>query len=125
MFYEQVEGAAVRSTVSTIVANLHMEKFEGEALRSASHPSRLWYRFVDDMWIIQQQAHKELFLDYINSIDPYISSWSKQIRRMGPSLFLIPWSNHRQTIPVMFTVPYMMTNALTRFLCIYLLIVLT
>ena len=46
-----------------------MEHFEGEALRSASHPPRLWYRFVDDTWVIQQQAHKELFLDHINSID--------------------------------------------------------
>ena len=35
-------------------------------------PPRLWHKFVDDMWVIQQQAHKELFLDYINSVDPSI-----------------------------------------------------
>ena len=38
MFYEQVEGAAMGSPVSPIVANLYMEHVEGEALRSASHP---------------------------------------------------------------------------------------
>ena len=40
-FYEQVEGAAMGSPVSPIVANLYMEHFEGEALRSASHPQVL------------------------------------------------------------------------------------
>ena len=69
-FYEQVEGAAMGSPVSPIVANLYMEHFEGEALRSASHPPRFLYRFVDDTWVIQQQAHKQLFLDHINSIEP-------------------------------------------------------
>ena len=31
-----------------------------------------WFRFVDDMWVIQQQAHKQGLLDQINSIDPAI-----------------------------------------------------
>ena len=38
-FYEQVEGVAMGSQVSPTVANLYMEHFEGEALRSTSHPS--------------------------------------------------------------------------------------
>ena len=38
-FYEQVEGTAMGSLVSPIVANLYMEHFEGEALRSPlTHP---------------------------------------------------------------------------------------
>ena len=45
-FDEQVEGAAMGSQVSPIVANLYVEHFEGEALRSASYPPRYWYRFV-------------------------------------------------------------------------------
>ena len=49
-----------------------MEHFEGEVLRSASYPPRYWYRFMNDTWVIQQQAHKQLFLDHINSIDPNI-----------------------------------------------------
>ena len=31
-----------------------------------------WFMFVDDTFIIQQQAHKQLFLDHIHSIDPAI-----------------------------------------------------
>ena len=31
-----------------------------------------WFRFVDHTWVIQKQAHKQVFLDHINSIDPAI-----------------------------------------------------
>ena len=46
--YEQVEGAAMGSLLSSIVANIFMEKFETEALETAPHPSSLWKSFVDD-----------------------------------------------------------------------------
>ena len=64
-FYEQVEGVAIGTSVSLIVANLFMEDFERKA-------PRVWYRFVDDTWVIQKQAHKQAFLDHINNIDPAI-----------------------------------------------------
>ena len=70
-FYEQVEGVAMGSPLNPIVANLYMEHFERKALRSATTP-QVWYRFVDDTWVIQQQAHKQSLLDHINSIDPSI-----------------------------------------------------
>ena len=38
-FYEQVEGAAMGSPVSPIVANLYMEYLEQKALSTAPHPS--------------------------------------------------------------------------------------
>ena len=71
-FYEQVEEVAMSSPVSPIVANLYMEYFERKALVSAINLPQVWYRFVDDTWVFQQQAHKQAFLDYINSIDPAI-----------------------------------------------------
>ena len=37
-FYEQVEGAAMGSPVSPIVANLYMEYLEQKALTSAPYP---------------------------------------------------------------------------------------
>ena len=37
-FYEQVEGAAMGSLVSPIVANLYMEYFDQKALSTAPHP---------------------------------------------------------------------------------------
>ena len=41
LFYEQVEGAAMGSPVSPIVANLYMEYLEQKALSTASHPQVL------------------------------------------------------------------------------------
>ena len=58
--------------VSPIVANLYMESFERKAIASAINPPQAWFRFVGDTWVIQQQAHKQGFLDHINSIDPAI-----------------------------------------------------
>ena len=40
-FYEQVEGAAMGSLVSPIIANLYMEHFKRETINSASNPQVL------------------------------------------------------------------------------------
>ena len=67
------------SLVSPIVANLYMKYFEREALHTASTP-RHWFRFVDDTFVIQQESHKQLFLDHINSIDFYKVYFRRQSR---------------------------------------------
>ena len=67
----QVEGAALASQVSPIEANLYTEYFEREALRTASTP-RHCFRFVDDTFVIQQESHRQLFLDHVNNIDTAI-----------------------------------------------------
>ena len=59
------------SLVSPIVANLYREDFEGKALSNASC-SRHWFRFVDETFVIQQEAHRQLFQDNIDNIDPEI-----------------------------------------------------
>ena len=64
-----------------------MEYFEKEALHSTSTP-RFWFRFVDDTFVIQQQSHKQLFLDHINSIDPPIKFTVEGNQENGGILFL-------------------------------------
>ena len=71
-FYEQVEGAAMGSPISPIVANLFMENFEMRALQSSPNPPLLWNRFVDGTFVIINKAHKEEFLTHINSVDSNI-----------------------------------------------------
>ena len=87
-FYEQVEGVAMGSLVSPIVANLYMEYFEGKALASAINPPQVWYRFVDDTWVIKQQAQKQAFQDHINSVDPAIKFTVEGTKDNGAILFL-------------------------------------
>ena len=69
------------SMVSPIVANLYIEHFERGLLQ-------VWYRFVDDTWVIQQQAHRQLFLDHINSIDPAIKFTVEGNQENGANPFL-------------------------------------
>ena len=56
-FYQQLEGAAMGSPLSPIVANIFMEKFE-EALATVPHPPSLLKRYVDDTFVIQEEQYK-------------------------------------------------------------------
>ena len=72
-FYEQVEGAAMGSPVSPIVANLYMEYLEQKALSTAHHhPPRFWCRYVDDTFVIHKEANKQGFLQHIPFLDTIV-----------------------------------------------------
>ena len=87
-FYEQVEGTAMGSPISPIVANLFMEQFEITALQSSSNPPLLWKRFVDDTFVIINKAHKEEFLTHINSVDNNIQFTAEEPGPDGSLPFL-------------------------------------
>ena len=70
-YYEQVQGAAMGSPISPLIANIFMEEFEVKALSSIPHPS-LWLRFVDDTFVINREEHSQDLLHHINSQDPHI-----------------------------------------------------
>ena len=81
-----------------------MEHLEREALWSAPTPPRHWFRYVDDTFVIQQQANKQVFLDDINSIDPAIQFTVKGNQDNGTIPFLdtlvTPQTDHSLSITV-------------------------
>ena len=86
--YEHVEGVAMGSPISPIVANLYMESFEMTALQSSPNPPSVWKRFVDDTFVIMKKAHKEEFLTHINSVDSNIQFTTEEPRPDGSLPFL-------------------------------------
>ena len=86
--YEQQEGAAMGSSISSIVANLFMEDFEKKATDSSPHLPCFWRRFVDDTFTIIYAAHKESFLEHLNSIDDHIQFTSEDSRPDSSMPFL-------------------------------------
>ena len=87
-FYEQVEGAAMGSPVSPIVANLYMEYLEQKALSTAPKPPRFWHRFVDDTFVIHKEVNKQGFFQHINSVDPAIGFTVEDNKEDGSIPFL-------------------------------------
>ena len=88
-FYEQVEGAAMGSPVSPIVANLYMEYLVQKALSTAPTPTpKFWSRYVDDTFVIHKEVNKQGFLQHINSVDPAIRFTVEDNKEDGSIPFL-------------------------------------
>jgi hypothetical protein len=86
-FYTQVEGAAMGSPVSPIVANLFMEHFENEALSSFHSSPRFWGRYVDDIIVIIKTCDIDPFTEHLNSLHPKIKfTWEMEVDRTIPML---------------------------------------
>ena len=64
-FHEQVKGAAMGYLIIPIVINLYMEHFERKVFSTATTP-RIWMRYVDYTFVIQQEEHNQIFLEHIN-----------------------------------------------------------
>ena len=87
-YYQQMEGAAMGSPLSPIVANIFMENFEKEAMETAPLSPSLWTRFVDDTFVILESQHKDEFFHHINSLDDNIKFTAETTKADGSIPFL-------------------------------------
>ena len=65
-----------------------MERFEEEALATATHPPSLWKRYVDDAFVIQEEEHSNEFFQHVNSIEEKIKFTAESTRADGAMPFL-------------------------------------
>ena len=58
------------SPLSPVVANIFMEDFENTAIATADHHPRVWFRYVDDTFVVWQHGRAKLddFLLHINDL---------------------------------------------------------
>ena len=64
-----------------------MINFEKKALSTTS-THRLWMRYVDDTFVIQQEGQMQTFLEHINKVDPAIKFTVEGNQDIGTTPFL-------------------------------------
>ncbi|GJQ66633.1 hypothetical protein Trydic_g4603 [Trypoxylus dichotomus] len=73
-FYKQTDGVAMGSLLSPVVANLFMEQFESLAIETAVDKPTVWWRYVDDTFVVWPHGRDKLerFLEHLNGVHPNI-----------------------------------------------------
>ena len=87
-FFEQLQGAAMGSPISPIVANLYKGDFENKAINTAECPPSIWKRYVDDTFVVIDATKKQGFLEHINRVDPHIHFTTEGAKTDGSISFL-------------------------------------
>ena len=88
-FYEQVEGVAMGTPISPIVANLYMEYFERKVLVSATNPPG----YGVGLWMTHGPINRHSWITSTALIQQSSLQW-KVFKAMGLFPSLIPWSHH-------------------------------
>jgi hypothetical protein len=88
-FYEQIDGVAMGSPPSPVIANFYMEVFKEMALDRAPHKPLCWFRYVDDTFVIWPHGTNRLkgLLDHLNGIHQNIQ-FTMETERDGHLPFL-------------------------------------
>jgi len=74
-FYEQTSEAAMGSSISLVIANIFVEHFEKGALQKAPEKPEVWFRYVDDTFVIWRHGRVEKFSS-TNNIPISVLPWT-------------------------------------------------
>ena len=102
--YLQKHGTAMGTRMAPSYANLFMGKFEQQAIDNSSLKLFIWWRFIDDIFMIwtHGEEHLKTFIGYLNSNHPsikftheYSNSLHQTLPLLDVQVHLI--NNHVQT----------------------------
>ena len=71
-FYKQLQGAAMGSPVSPVIANIYMEHCESLAIPASLTLIKWWFRYVDDVYSATRKDQGNKLQEHLNSIDSHI-----------------------------------------------------
>ena len=72
IFYKQLQGAAMSSPVSPVLANIYTEYFEPLTIPSCPTLIKWWLRYVDDVHSATRKDQVNKLQEHLDSIDPHI-----------------------------------------------------
>ncbi|XP_072022412.1 uncharacterized protein [Amphiura filiformis] len=93
-FYLQRYGCAMGSSCSPLSADAYMEYFESQALTSATHPPRVWKRYVDDTFVVIKLLISKISLIILITL---IRTSSLRVRKKKTANFLPGYSGLSST----------------------------
>ncbi|XP_076028426.1 uncharacterized protein LOC143017522 [Oratosquilla oratoria] len=70
--YHHRKGTPMGSPISVVVAEVVMQQFEAELLRTVPQSLKLWVRYVDDVFAVMQDKDIDPFFTRLNSLEPAI-----------------------------------------------------
>ena len=71
--YKQLDGMAMGSPVSPVVADIFMDELEKKAFEELeAPPPRIWHRFIDDVISVINSSDEAVLLDHLNEQHPRI-----------------------------------------------------
>ena len=71
-FYKQLQGTAMGSPISPVIANIYMEYFESLAIPLSPTLIKWWFRYIDDVHNATRKDQVNQLQEHLNSIDPHI-----------------------------------------------------
>ena len=72
--YRQINGTAMGTKMAPSYAKLVMGNFEQKALAAATHSPLIWWRYIDDIFLLWTHDEEKLndFITYLNKLHPTI-----------------------------------------------------
>ncbi|KER22658.1 hypothetical protein T265_14806, partial [Opisthorchis viverrini] len=92
--YSQEQGLAMGSPISPVLANIYMEDFEQIALAGYHCPPNVFWRYVDDTFVVIKRDNVNSFHDYLNSLNPHIK-FSMEIESTSGTLPFLDCITHK------------------------------